>query len=147
MKKAWIENDQIRDIAIGDPASLYHPDVAAFYDTDVPDEAQNGDGWVNGQLVPRPIPEPVIPEPVTPEVVYPTVSAIEFKLLFTSPERIAIKTSVDPVVADFYSLIEDPRLTSVSLGLKSTQDALAYLEAVAILAPGRKAEILTGTAS
>jgi hypothetical protein len=147
MKKAWIENDQIRDIAIGDPASLYHPDVAAFYDTDVPDEAQNGDGWVNGQIVPRPIPEPVIPEPVTPEVVYPTVSAIEFKLLFTSPERIAIKDSVDPVVQDFFSLIEDPRLTSVCLGLKSTQDSLAYLEAVAILAPGRKAEILAGTAS
>jgi len=83
MKKAWIENNQIRDIAIGDPAGLYHPDVAAFYDTDVPDEAQNGDGWVDGQLVPRPIPEPSTPEPVEPVVVYPTVSAIEFKLLFT----------------------------------------------------------------
>ena len=146
MKKAWIENNQIRDIAIGDPAGLYHPDVAAFYNTDVPDEAQNGDGWVDGQLVPRPIPEPVIPEPVAPVVVYPTVSAIEFKLLFTSVERIAIKTSVDPVVQDFFSLIEDPRLTSVRLGLKSTQDALTYLEAISILNAGRKDQILTGVA-
>jgi hypothetical protein len=146
MKKAWIENAQIRDIAIGDPAGLYHPDVAAFYDTDVPDEAQNGDGWVDGQLIPRPIPEPVIPEPVEPVIEYPTVSAIEFKLLFTSVERIAIKTSVDPVVQDFFSLIEDPRLTSVRLGLKSTQDALAYLEVVGILDAGRKDEILTGVA-
>jgi hypothetical protein len=146
MKKAWIENNQIRDIAIGDPAGLYHPDVAAFYNTDVPDEAQNGDGWVDEQLVPRPIPELSAPEPVTPVVVYPTVSTIEFKLLFTSLERIAIKTSVDPVVQDFFSLIEDPRLTNVRLGLKSTQDALAYLETVDILAAGRKAEILTGIA-
>lgn len=139
MKKAWIENNQIRDIALGDPASLYHPDVAVFYDTDVPDEAQNGDGWVNGQLVARPT-----PDPAAPDVVYPTVSAIEFKLLFTSPERVAIKASGDPVVQDFFSLVEDPRLTSVRLGLKSTQDALAYLEVVGILAVGRKSEILTG---
>jgi len=34
----------------------------------------------------------------------------------------------------------------VRLGLKSTQDALAYLEAVDILASGRKDEILTGDA-
>jgi hypothetical protein len=141
MKKAWIENNQIRDIALGDPASLYHHDVAQFYDTDVPDEAQNGDGWVNGQLVPRPT-----PETVAPDVVYPTVSAIEFKLLFTSSERVAIKTSVDPVVQDFFGLVEDPRLTNVRLGLKSTQHALAYLEAVGILDAGRKDEILTGAA-
>lgn len=51
MKYAWIENDRIRDIAFGDPSNLYHADVAKFYDTEVPDEAENGDGWVNGQLI------------------------------------------------------------------------------------------------
>ena len=35
MKKAWIENDRIRDIALGNPDELYHPDVAKFYDTEV----------------------------------------------------------------------------------------------------------------
>ena len=60
MKKAWIENNQIRDIAQGDPFLTYHPDVAKFYDTDVPDNAVNGDGWVNGALV-KPVPTPPAP--------------------------------------------------------------------------------------
>ena len=51
MKYAWIENERIRDTAPGNPAEFYHPDVAVFYDTQVPDDAVNGDGWVNGQLV------------------------------------------------------------------------------------------------
>jgi hypothetical protein len=64
MKYAWIENDNIRDICQGgEPAEHYHPDVAKFYDTQVPDDAVNGDGWVNGQLVK--------PEPPTPPVLAP----------------------------------------------------------------------------
>lgn len=145
MKYAWIESDRIRDIAPGNPADLYHPDIAALYDTEVPDDAANGDGWVNGQLVkpepPAPTPEP---EPVPPAP--PKVSPVEFKLLFTSPERIAIKAerATDPVIDDFFDIVDDPRLTFVDLGLQSTQDALAYLEAKGLIAPGRAAEILAG---
>ena len=51
MKYAWIENNQIKDIAQGNPSEIYHPDVAQFYTAQVPDNAQNGDGWVNGKLV------------------------------------------------------------------------------------------------
>jgi hypothetical protein len=58
MRKAWIENDRIRDIAHSEPFEIYHPDVAVFYDTEVPDDAVNGDGWVDGVLV-----KPVVPEP------------------------------------------------------------------------------------
>lgn len=58
MKYAWIENDKIRDVAHSNPEEIYHPDVAKFYDTQVPDDAVNGDGWVNGALVK--------PEPPTP---------------------------------------------------------------------------------
>ena len=61
MKYAWIENDKVRDICHGNPDECYHADVAVFYDTQVPDDAVNGDGWVNGQLVkpePAPAPEP-----------------------------------------------------------------------------------------
>ena len=142
MKKAWIENEIIRDICQGNPDELYHPDIAKFYDTDVPDEAENGDGWVNGQLVKPEPPAPV--EPPEPEVVYAKVSPIEFKLLFTSPERVAIKTArqTDPIVDDFFDLVEDPRLTQVDLGLKSTHDALDYLTAQGLLADGRKVQIL-----
>lgn len=62
MKHAWIENNQIRDIAWTDPVDIYHPDVAKFYDTQVPDDAVNGDGWVNGQLI-KPVPPPPPPPP------------------------------------------------------------------------------------
>lgn len=64
MKYAWIENDHIRDIAPGDPFEFYHPDVAKFYDTQVPDDAENGDGWVNGGLV-KPVYVPPVPPPRT----------------------------------------------------------------------------------
>jgi hypothetical protein len=51
MRKAWIENERIRDIAHSEPTEIYHPDVAVFYDTEVPDDAENGDGWIDGVLV------------------------------------------------------------------------------------------------
>jgi hypothetical protein len=142
MKKAWIENAQVRDIAAGNPSELHHPDVAAFYDTDVPDNATNGDGWVNGELVKPTPPAPVAP--VAPVIVPPKVSPVEFKLLFTAPERIGIKTSTDPVVQDFFEIVNDPRLTLVDLGLQSTQDALSYLASLGLISVERRAEILLG---
>jgi hypothetical protein len=65
MKYAWIENNRIRDVAHANPSDIYHSDVAVFYNTKVPDDAVNGDGWVNGQLVkPEPPPAPP-PQPRT----------------------------------------------------------------------------------
>lgn len=62
MRWAWIEFEKIRDICLGgDPKECYHPEVAPYYDTQVPDEAVNGDGWINGELVKPPPPPP--PEP------------------------------------------------------------------------------------
>jgi len=63
MKYAWIQNDKIRDVAHSNPAEIYHPDVAVFYDTQVPDNAVNGDGWVNGVLVKPEPPPPAEPAP------------------------------------------------------------------------------------
>lgn len=146
MKKAWIDTttNTIRDIAHGNPVDIYHPDIAALYDTDVPDEAQNGDSYVDGVWTAKPVPEPApAPEPAAP--VPPKVSPVEFKLLFAAPERVAIKTSTDAIVQDFFELVNDPRLTYVDLALQSTQDALAYLTAIGILADGRAAQIITGT--
>ena len=65
MKYAWIQDNKVRDICQGgEPSAHYHPDVAVNYTTQVPDDAVNGDGWVNGTLVKPVIPEP-IPEPVS----------------------------------------------------------------------------------
>ena len=140
--KAWIENGRIRDVCQGDPAASYHPDIAAHYTADVPDNAANGDEWDGVTLTKPVIPDLVPIEPPAP--VPPKVSPVEFKLLFTAPERVAIKASTDPIVQDFFSIVEDTRLTHVDLGLQSTQDALAYLETLELIAAGRKAEILTG---
>jgi hypothetical protein len=60
MKYAWIENDKIRDVAHSNPEEIYHAEVAVFYDTEVPDNAENGDGWINGFLIK---PEPVVIPP------------------------------------------------------------------------------------
>jgi hypothetical protein len=65
MRFAWIEDGKIRDIAHSNPNDIYHPDVAKFYDTQVPDDAANGDGWVNGQLVKPEPPPPAPPAPRT----------------------------------------------------------------------------------
>ena len=144
MKYAWIENDIIRDIAPGAPEQFYHPAVAANYDTQVPDAAANGDSFVNGVLTKRPIPEVATPTPEPVVAKPPKVTVIEYKMLFTSAERIAVKASVDPVIIDLQELMNDPRTVNVDLSLQSISDALDYMTGLGLIAVGRKAEILTG---
>lgn len=153
MRKAWIENNQIRDIAQGDPASTYHPAVAAQYTTDVPDNAANGDGWVNGVLVKPVIPAPVVPTPIAP--IPPTVTPVQFLMLFTPAERIAARTlrATDLGIDDFWRLLDDLRTVEVRLALPSVQAAVEYtLTAIKVSIPAtnvaaRKAAILLGIPS
>lgn len=65
MKKAWIENGRVRDVSPGNPEECYTAEVAKFYDTDVPDEANNGDFFENGVWSPAPVyvPPAIEPEP------------------------------------------------------------------------------------
>jgi hypothetical protein len=74
------------------------------------------------------------------------VSPIEFKLLFNSMERIQLKTSADPIVQDFFEIINDPRLTHVDLGLPSVQNALLYLVSLGVITMERRTQILAGEA-
>jgi len=82
----------------------------------------------------------------TPIITPPKVSPVQFKLLFTSQERVAIKAArtTDAILDDFYDIIDDPRLTEVDLALQSVQNALDYLTALTLIGAGRKAEILLG---
>ncbi|MDW5419055.1 hypothetical protein R6242_21010 [Iodobacter sp. CM08] len=86
-------------------------------------------------------------------VVAPTkvllLSPPEFKLLFLPAERVAIKAlrATDEYIADFFSIIDDPRLTQVDLSLQSTRLALTYLEEKKLITPARHAEILGGRIS
>jgi hypothetical protein len=108
----------------------------------LPDGSPAAEGW----LVDTSGPEPVFTAPAPAAPVPPKVSPLEYKLLFTSAERIAIAAAkaTDPVLQDLYSILDDPRLTFVDLGLQSTSDALDYLTGINLIAAGRKAEILTG---
>lgn len=125
-----------------DPATHFHPDIARQFEQ-VPDNVKQG--WVRIDGVwsaPTPAPQP---EP-EPEQVYPKVTPVQFKLLFTSPERVAIKAAraTDPVVDDLWDLVEDPRMEYVDFGLKSVRDSIEYLATAGLIAPERVAEIISG---
>lgn len=114
----------------------------------VPDETANWNGhdWVVvAGIIGAPVTaiEPPAPMPINQPK---TVSPVEFKLLFTALERITIKNarSTDPVIDDFFEIVEDPRLTHVNMGLQSTQDALAYLESKGLITAERRTQILSG---
>jgi hypothetical protein len=119
---ARIVNGQAIDVTTGNPAELFHPDVAIQF-VEVPDGTQNGATLVDGVWTPpAPAPEP-IPAPM------PMLTPMTFYLAFTPQERIAIKSSTDPLVKEFWASYElavqlqkdvDPNLVSVSA-------AVAYL--------------------
>ena len=142
MKYARINNNQAIDVRTESPEGFFTPDIAAQFER-VPDEVENGWTLADGKWTAPVIQEPgPAPEPV---ITYTKVSPIEFKLLFTSAERVAIKTAraSDPVIDDFYDIVEDPRLTFVDLGLNSTQQALQYMAAQSLIAPERIEQILS----
>lgn len=139
MKKAWIENGKVRDICNGDPSECFHPDIAIYYDTEVADDVAIGAELINGVWV-----NPEIVQPETPTQTVEEVSPVEFKLLFTVHERIAIKNSQDEIVKDFMDIVNDPKLTKVVLTLQSTKDALNYMQTINLLEVGRVDEILSG---
>lgn len=84
--------------------------------------------------------------PPVARVIYPTLSPIQFKLLFTSQERIAIKASrtTDPILEDAYEILDDPRLTVVDMGLESTRNLIYYLVQKTLITPERSVQILLG---
>lgn len=75
------------------------------------------------------------------------VSPVEFKLLFTPQERMALRAAraTDPVLDDFYDIAEDPRLTHIDLGLQDTKDAIGYMVLQGLLTQARANVVLSGT--
>lgn len=107
------------------------------------------DQYDSYELVPEPEPVPESPEPTPPGPIEPTavkVSPVEFKLLFTPTERVAIKQArtTDPIIDDFFDIIDDPRLTEVNLSLNSTISAINYLADQGLIQPERVDQILSG---
>lgn len=97
MKYAWIENDKVRDICPGHPDQHYTPQVAAFYNTEVPDDARIGSVLIGGSwvyLVPEPVAyvPPVLPRFWTMEHVRAGMSLME-RVKWDNDDSNAIKTA------------------------------------------------------
>ena len=140
-KFARIINNVAVDVSTN-PQEQFHPDIAAEFEP-VPDDVQAG--WARNEAGEWEAPAPT-PEPTPAPTESPKVSPVEFKLLFTAQERVAIKEAraADPVIDDFFEIVEDPRLTHVNLGLQSAQDALGYLETKGLITDARRVQILAG---
>jgi hypothetical protein len=80
MKYAWIENDHVRDIAPGNPAEFYTPEVAANYTTEIADDIMQGARLVDGNWVNLEVPVGVNP-PIR------LISANDVRLGLTLAER------------------------------------------------------------
>lgn len=142
-KSARIISNVAVDVVVGNPADFFHPSIVAEFDP-VPDEVEPG--WRRDPATGAwSAPAPIEPQ-TTPTTDAPKVSPVEFKLLFSAQERVAIKAAraTDPVIDDFFEIVEDPRLHHVNLGLQSTQDALAYLETKGLVTADRRVQILSG---
>lgn len=136
----------INDVAIDvspDPQNHFHPDIVVEF-VAVPGTVVIGSTRDANGIWTAPVPAAAQTQIAA---VAPKTSPVEFKLLFSAQERVAIKVvrATDPVLDDFFSLVDDPRLTHVDLGLQSTKDAIAYLVTGGLLTQTRADEILAGT--
>lgn len=135
---ARIKNNVAIDVST-DPHNHFHPDLAAEFEP-VPADVQNG--WVlsDGQWA---APAPVV---IVPAVGDTLPTPVEFMLLFTSAERVAIKAqrATDPVIDDFFDIAEDPRLTVIRLSARTTVEAVNYFAQQGLIAVERVAVILAG---
>lgn len=122
------------------PAEHFHPTIAAEFIA-VPDSVKPG--WIKSGSIWSAPPDSPAPEPA---ISYPKLTPVQFKLLFTSAERIAIYAAkeADPVLSDAFSLLDDPRLTEVDLNLQSNRDLIAYLAAQGLITADRIPVILAG---
>jgi len=124
MKHARIINNVAIDVVDGNPSDFFHPSIVSQFVT-VPDEVESG--W----LLDTETEEWSAPESVAPAQVTETpqkIDVISFKLLFTSPERIKAKElrATDPVIDDFWSILDDQRTQNVDMALTSIQQAIMY---------------------
>lgn len=141
-KSARIIDGVAVDVVVGDPAEFFHPDIATQFEP-VPADVEGG--W-RRDLDTGAWSAPALIEPIPTVAEAPKVSPVQFKLLFSPQERVAMKEArnADLVIDDFFDIVEDPRLTFVDLGLQSTRDAIAYLVAKNLLTQARADEVLSG---
>lgn len=72
----------------------------------------------------------------------PTLTPLAFQRLFTQAERIAIRTSPDPIVQDFMALAA--LALDIDLSDADVMMGVGYLETLGLIGPGRAAAVLAG---
>lgn len=148
-KQARIVDDVAVDVVTGDPAEMFHPDIAAQFEP-IPDNVETG--WRRDPQTGIWSAPEVAQEQPGQAAVFPKVGPIAFKLFFSAQERIKAKQlrSTDDFLEDFWGLLDDPRTDVVDLALGSVQAAVEYTltavkaAGVELDIPSRKAEILAG---
>lgn len=140
MKYARIINNIAIDVRTESPENYFIPEIAAEF-KEVPDQVE--DHWY---LINDVWTAPIIPEPIVVAPLIPIISPVEFKLLFTPQERMAIiaERANDPILDDLFSILDDVRLKEINLNLESNKAVMAYLESKGLITAERKAEIMTG---
>lgn len=81
--------------------------------------------------------EEILPDPIA----ILTISKLDFLRRFTAEERIAIRSSIDPVIIDFLYLLDLAQ--EVNLTDSDTIAGVTYCESINLLAEGRATQILT----
>ena len=140
MKYARIVNGIAVDVRAESPGGCFTPDVVAEF-VEIPDNVE--DHWI---LTGTEWAAPVIPEPTVVEQLILIISPVEFKLLFTPQERLAIKAEQanDEILDDLFTILDDPRLKEINLNLESNKAVMEYLQSKGLITAERKAEIMTG---
>lgn len=126
MKHGRIEGSVVLEIFEGEINENFHPDIVKQF-VAVPDNIEAG--WVLEQGQWQAPEEEVTPsgndnQPQNESVVSP----IDFMLLFTSVERVALKNirKTNDIINDFFEIIDDPRLEEVHLDRQSNQQGVGY---------------------
>ncbi len=120
-----------------EPSDVF-PEALAAQFVACPKATQPNDHIRDGKLVPAPAP---------PAPLLPLLSATAFYLAFTPAERIAIKTSDDVMVQEFWETFEMLRAAKslIDPNLSSVRDGLAYLHSLGVISsPERIDQIRTG---
>lgn len=140
MKYARIINNIAVDVRLNSPVDFFTPEIAAEF-VEVPDQIEDHWSLINDLWT-----APIMPEPIVVAPIIPIISPVEFKLLFTPQERMAIlaERANDPILNDLFTILDDVRLKEINLNLESNKAVMAYLESKNLITAVRKAEIMTG---
>ena len=144
-KQARIVDDVAVDVTTGDPAEMFHPDIATQFES-VPNNVEIG--WRRDPQTGVWAAPEAAPERPNQATVFPKIGPIAFKLLFSAQERIKAKQlcPTDDFLEDFWGMLDDPRTDVVDLGHSSVQSAVEYT-LTAVKDAGVELDVLTRKAA